>query len=254
LSWEDACRISLNNVNNLLPRFFDPLENLTAQEYFELARSLLELYRCYLLLRLEDRKLERIDDTLMLLKELIELSAKVVIEKYRSHEYREKLRESLKTLGESEVKMLNEYLKLGLQLIGYNLPSLVPFLLDKLFIQYLGTVLKISAAIAVGVKKYWAKRTIRKFSVNLERLARQLAERVADKLEDKQRQGKKPEIDDGEVVNNIIGSATSQNGLTKLTEELYSEQVYANTPEVTIFTGELQKLRAELLGITCNKT
>jgi len=248
LSWKDVCRTPLNNVINLLPRYFDPLEFLTAQEYFELARSLLELYRCYRLSILEGRELERIDDTLMLLKELIELSAKVVIEKYRSHEYREKLRESLKTLGESEVKMLNEYLKLGLQLIGYNLTSLVPFLSDKLFIQYLGTVLKISAAIAVGVKKYWAKRTIRKFSVNLERLAKKVAEELG-------KYGKKLEIDASiEAVNNIVGSATSQNGLTKLAEELYREQVYANTPEVIAFARELQKLREELLGITCNKT
>ena len=241
MSWKNECRTPLNNVERLLPRFFDPLEDFTAPEYFELARSLLELYRCYRLLRLESRELERIDDTLMMLKELIELSAKIVIEKYRSCECREKLRESLKTLGESEVKMLNEYLKLGLQLIGYNLTSLVPFLSDKLFIQYLGSVLKISAFMAIGVKKYWAKRTIRKFSVGIERLARKVAEELS-------RYGKELEMDASIArVKDTVESAISLPNLTKLTGELYREQVYANTPEVIAFARELQKLREELL-------
>ena len=240
MSWKDGCRTPLNNVVRLLPRFFDPLEDFADPEYFELARSLLELYRCYLLLRLENRELERIDDTLMMLKELIELSANIVIEKYHSHEYREKLRESLKTLGESEVKMLNEYLKLGLQLIGYNLTPLVPFLSDNLFIQYLGSALKISAVMAIGAKKYWAKRTIRKFSVNIERLARKVAEEL-------DRYGKKLEINASiAAVKDIVRRATSLD-LIKLTEELYREQVYASTPEVIAFATELQKLRKELL-------
>ena len=241
MSWKDECRTPINNVERLLSRFFDPLEDFTAPEYFELARSLLELYRCYRLLRLESRELERIDDTLMMLKELIELSAKIVIEKYRSREYREKLRESLKTLGENEVKMLNKYLKLGLQLVGCNLTPLAPFLSDNLFVQYLGSVLKISAFMAIGVKKYWAKRTIRKFSVNVERLARKVAEKLG-------RYEKKLEINASiAAVNDIVGSITSLSNLTRLTEGLYREQVYANTPEVIAFARELQELRKELL-------
>ena len=241
MSQKDGCKKIYNNTERLLSHFFDPLENFTAPEYFELARSLLELYRCYQLLRPENRELEKIDDTLMVLKELIELSAKIIIEKYRSHEYREKLRESLKTLSESEVKMLNEYLKLGLQLIGYNLTPLVPFLSDNLFIQYLGSALKILAVMTIGVKKYWAKRTIRKFSVNVERLARKIAEELS-------RYGKELEIDSSiATVKDIVGNATSLSSLTKLTGELYREQVYANTPEVIAFARELQELRKELL-------
>ncbi len=231
----------MDTVKRLLPRYFDPLEYYSASEYLELARSLLELYRCEKLLRLEEREAERVDDTVIMLKKLIELLANTVIEKYHSREYREKLRESLKTLGESEVKMLNEYLKLGLQLAGYNLTSLVPFLSDKLFVQYLGTALKISAAIAVGVKKYWAKRTIRKFSVSIERLARKMVEEL-------KRYGRKLEVDAAAgIVSDIVGGVTSSQSLVKITEELYREQVYVNTPEVIAFARELQELRKELL-------
>ena len=241
LSWRTKCSDAIDVVKKLLPRYFDPLEYYSAPEYLELARSLLELYRCEKLLRLEEREAERVDDTVIMLKKLIELATNTVIEKYRSREYREKLRESLKTLGESEVKMLNEYLKLGLRLAGYNLTSLVPFLSDKLFIQYLGTVLKISAAIAVGVKKYWAKRTIRKFSVSIERLARKMVEEL-------KRYGRKLEVDAAAgIVSDIVGGVTSSQSLVKITEELYREQVYVNTPEVIAFARELQELRKELL-------
>jgi len=153
LSWRADCSNAMGTIKRLLPRFFDPLEGFTAPEYFELARNLLELYRCEKLLGLEERKPEEIDNTLIMLRSLIELSANTVIEKYCDREYGEKLRESLKSLGESEVKMLNEYLKLGIQLVGYNLPPLVPFLSDKLFIQYLGSVLKVSAIIVASSQK-----------------------------------------------------------------------------------------------------
>ncbi len=243
MSWEVKCSKAVDATKKLLPRYFDPLEHFTAPEYFELARGLLELYRCEQLLRLERQELERVDDTLMILKKLVELSANIVIEKYRSHEYREKLRKSLKTISESEVKMLNEYFKQGFQLIGLNLThlaSLVPFLSEKLFIQYLGSVLKMSAIIAVKVKKYWAKRTIRKFSV-IERMARKIVEGL-------EMRGKELEINASiAIVKDIIGSTTSLHNLTELTEILYREQVYVNTPEVMAFAKELQELRKELL-------
>ena len=237
MRWEDECRVSLNNVKRLLPRFFDPLEDFTAPEYLELARSLLELYRCEHLLRLERRELERIDDALMMLRRLIKVSAEIVIEKYRSSEYREKLRESLRTLSEKEVEVLSKYLKQGLQLVGYNLMPLVPFLSDKLFIQYLGSVLKMLAIVVVGVKKYWAKRAIRKLSIEIESLARELAERL-DKY------GRRLEIYE---VGDVVEELTSPEHLMKLTERLYGEQIYANTPEVIAFAEELQKLRGKLL-------
>ena len=237
MSWRADCSNAMGTIKRLLPRFFDPLEDFTTPEYFELARNLLELYRCEKLLRLEERKPEEIDDTLIMLRSLIELSANTVIEKYRDREYREKLRESLKTLGESKVKMLNEYLKLGIQLVGYNLTPLVPFLSDKLFIQYLGSVLKVSAIIVVGVNKYWAMRTIRKFSVNIERLARKLVERLTKY---------RVELEAGKVKD-VIEEITYPRSLIGLTEELYREQVYANTPEVIAFAKELQELRRELL-------
>ncbi len=241
MSWRTKCGDAIDVVKRLLPRYFDPLEPYSAPEYLELARSLLEVYRCEKLLRLEEREAKRVDDTVMILKKLIELSANTVIEKYRNREYREKLRESLKTLSESEIRILNEYLKLGLQLAGYNLTPLVPFLSDKLFIQYLGTVLKISAAIAVGVKKYWAKRTIRKFSVSIERLARKMVEEL-------EIYGRKLEVDAAAgIVSDIVGGVTSSQSLVKITEELYREQVYVNTPEVIAFARELQELRKELL-------
>lgn len=243
MSWEteSRCEVPIDNLNRLLPRFFDPLEDFTAPEYYELARSLLEMYRCYQTSGLGYPRREGIDITLLILNKLIELAAKSVIERYRNNRYRKKLEENLATLSESEVKMLNKYLQQGIQITGLNLTSLIPFLSDKLFMQYFGLILKISAIMVVGVKKYWAKRTIRKFSVNVERLARKVAEELG-------RYGYNSEIHASiTAVNDIVGSATSLRGLTKLTEELYRDQVYANTPEVIAFARELQELRKELL-------
>ncbi len=218
------------------------MEYFTASEYFELARSLLELYRCEKLLRLELewKEHEVVDDTLVVLKKIVELCVNTVAEKYRSHEYREKLQEHLRTLSESEVKMLREYLKLGLQLAGLNLTPLAPFLSDKLFIQYLGVALKTSAIIVVAIKKYWASRAVRKFSVEVERLAREIIERLEERES-------KLEKSIG-VMKDIVGSTTSQYSLAKLTRRLYNESVYANTPEVLAFAIELQELRRKLLG------
>ena len=234
------CGIAVDTIKRLLPSFFDPLEDFTTPDYLELARGLLESYRCEKLLRLEKRKEESIDETIIVLRKLIELSANTVVAKYSSLNNREKLRESIKTMDEKEVKMLNKYLKLGLQLTGYNLTSLVPFLSDKLFVQYLGTVLKMVAIITVGVKKYWAMRTIRKFSVSIELLSREIIE----KLNNYERNRGWNTIG---VANDIIGEATSTHSLIEFTGALYKEQVYANTPEVVAFARELQELRKELL-------
>ncbi len=237
----DRCNALFNNIKDLLPRFFDPLEDFTMPEYIEFARSLLELYRCIQLMRLDNRELGRIDDTLVMLNGLIELSFKNVIKKYSRVEYSRKLKESLNTLSESEAKILNEYLKLGLQLVGFNLTPLVPFISDKLYIQYLGLVLKISAIIAVYVKKYWAKRIIRKLSVNIESLARRLADRLGRYRDEYRRELGVGGIED------IVKEGIDLHNLAKHTEELYREQIYVNTPEVIAFAKELQELREEYI-------
>ena len=247
MSWEteSRCEVPIDNLNRLLPRFFDPLEDFTAPEYYELARSLLEMYRCYQTSGLGYPRREGIDITLLILNKLIELAAKSVIERYRNNRYRKKLEENLATLSESEVKMLNKYLQQGIQITGLNLTSLIPFLSDKLFMQYFGLILKISAIMVVGVKKYWAKRTIRKFSVKVERIARRLAEELLKKLRVYE---KEIEISDSiSVIDELVKEVTSNNNLVGLTGELYSEHVYANTPEVAAFARELLELRRKLL-------
>ena len=84
-------------------------KSFTVPEYLELARSSLELYRCHRLLALERSESESVDDTLMMLKDLIELSAKLLLRNIVAASIVKKLRESLKTLGESEVTRREDY-------------------------------------------------------------------------------------------------------------------------------------------------
>ncbi len=83
------------------------------------------------------------------MKNLIKISVNTVIEKYHNGEFHERIKKAMKTLSESEVKELNDYLKLGVQITGLNLTPLAPFAPDKLFLQYIGSILKVSALIAV---------------------------------------------------------------------------------------------------------
>jgi hypothetical protein len=152
----------------------------------------------------------------------------------------------MKTFSENEVRMLNEYFKLGVQIVGFNLTPLAPFLSDKLFLQYIGSILKVSAMIAIMVKKYWAQRVIRKLSVNIERASRRAMEEIVRKLD--KYGGKYTVEDDIKALHDIIKSTTAYESLISLTEELYHERVYANTPEVIAFARELQELRKQFVG------
>ena len=67
-------------------------------------------------------------------------------------------------------------------------------------------------------------------------------------VEELKRYGRKLEVDAAAgIVSDIVGGVTSSQSLVKITEELYREQVYVNTPEVIAFARELQELRKELL-------
>jgi len=151
----------------------------------------------------------------------------------------------MRVLSESEVKELNNYLKLGVQIVGLNIPSLAPFVTDKLFLQYLGSILKVSTLIAVGVKKYWALRAIRKLSVRVETVSRKIVEDMVKSLDKYGRKDAHGSFIG--IVSDVIGGATSHESLSRLSRELHSERVYANTPEVIAFARELQKLRKQFI-------
>jgi len=197
-------------------------------------------------MQLEAERGEReIDDTLIIMKNLIETSVNTVIEKYHNRELRERIEKAMRILSESEVKELNNYLKLGIEIAGLNIPSLAPFVTDKLFLQYLGSILKVSTLIAVGVRKYWVLRAVRKLSVRVETVSRKIVEDMVKSLDKYGRKDTSKSFI--EIVSSIINDATSIKNLFHLSEELHSERVHANTPEVIVFARELQELRKQFI-------
>ncbi|MDJ0270644.1 MAG: hypothetical protein NXY59_08905 [Aigarchaeota archaeon] len=238
-------RINCDDIYNvlvkLLSRYFDPFEEISASEYLEIARSLLDLYRCEKMKRLDRQEHEKISDTLAILSKLIRLSKDVVVEKYRNIKYREKLREYIRLSTESEIKILQDYIKQGLQIAGLNIPSLAPFIADKIFLSYIGTTIKLSALITLAIKKHWSQREIRKFSVHMENIANEVLKKTKELYEDYDESKR--------IIGNITEKSLNEYYLEELTKRLYQESIYSNTPEVIALATELQKLRQQLLKI-----
>jgi len=233
---EEACNRDREVLLKLLQKYLDPFEYLDAAHYLELARTLLDYYKCEKAEKAWKGGAAYVEDVYLLLSELVRMCADSAIEKYKVSEYREKLEKYLREVRVDELQRLQKYLKLGLQLAGLNLPSLAPYMFDPVFLKYVGSVIKVAAIIAAQVSRFWAQRAIRKFSVKVEELARALIRETERRLKT---------VD--EAVLSLVRSSTEQRQLEELSRKLLSEEVYANTPEVIALARRLQRLRMEFL-------
>jgi len=237
MSWnEEVCNRDRRALLQLLQRYLDPFEYLDAAHYLELARTLLDYYRCEKAAKAWKGEAAYVEDVYMLLRELIEMCVDSAVETYRVQECREKLEKYLREAKADELQRLQKYLMLGLQITGLNLPSLAPYSPDPVFLKYVGSVIKVATIIAVEVSRFWTQRAIRKFSVRVEKLAKALIREVERHLKT---------VD--EAVIGLMRSSTEQRQLEELSRELFSEEVYANTPEVVALARRLQRLRMEFL-------
>lgn len=237
MSWnEEVYNRDRRALLQLLQRYLDPFEYLDAAHYLELARTLLDYYRCEKAEKAWKGGAAYVEDVYLLLSELVRMCADSAIEKYKVSEYREKLEKYLREVRVDELQRLQKYLKLGLQLAGLNLPSLAPYMFDPMFLKYVGSVIKVAAIIAAQVSRFWAQRAIRKFSVRVEELARALIREIEQRLKT---------VD--EAVIDLTRRSTEQRQLEELSRKLLSEEVYANTLEVVALARRLQRLRMEFL-------
>jgi len=239
MSWKEICNRNYEVLLQLLQKYLDPLEHFEAQHYLELARALLDFYRCEKATRVKEREVESVEDTLALLSKLIRISVDSVIEKYKVSEYRAKLKKYLDEVKLDELDRLRKYMDIvGLQIVGLNLSSLILYASDPTFVKYIGSIAKMIAIMTIEVKRFWAQRVIRKFSVKIEKLARNMIREAGYYLKEAER-----------VVTDAIENSIAQKELESLTGDVLAEEVYVNTPEVISFARRLQMLRKEFLGV-----
>jgi len=238
---EEVCSRNYRVLLQLLQRYFDPFEYLEAMHYLEFARTLLDFYRCEKVAKVRRDESGYVEDIHTLFSKLIQICVGSVVEKYKVFEYRAKLKKHLRKAKIDELEKLQKYIVMGLQIAGLNLPSLVPYSSDPIFLKYVGSIVKMVAIIAIEVEKFWAQRAIRKFSVKVEELARALIREIERDL----RATEEKTID--KTVITLMKSFTDRHQLEELSRDLLREEVYTNTPEVISFAMKLQKLRGEFL-------
>lgn len=179
-------------------------------EYLELARLLLDFYRT------------REGDFSKYLRDFLDLSAETIIEDILSEIKQEGIKKVLKYI-KIDIETLFKFQRKGLQILGLETSALalsardiIPFELAMVF----ASILKLLFIIIPKVPEYFAKRSIRKMTVEIETLSKKVEEELTP------------------ILRRII-----KKSCMRVLEKIYEVEIYGNTPEVLALARELQKIR-----------
>jgi len=200
-------------LTRLLEKYLNPLKSLHADEYIELARLLLDFYR------VREGKFSEY------LRDLLDLSARTITEDILSEIKKEGIKKALRAIR-IDLETLLKLQRRGLQILGLETSAfalsakgIISFELATVFVS----ILKLLFIITPKIPEYFAKRSIRKLTVEIEALSKRAEEVLSLKLE------------------NII-----RESCTRVLEKVYKSRVHGNTPEVLALAQELQKIRNEV--------